>query len=267
MDLDGNCINCSKKCHWTSHRNLPYLIELYTVKETRRTEELRRQFVDANSGLSAADQIIAGLTNQFVEKETELIDKIEFVKDCINKLRDIALQPSFRSKDDYIEQLIEGEESKREKGYQGRVKILRDILKRDHQLDGIIHGEFRGAWISPYKDVMDRVNKHKKNKPKKKAVKKSKWGRILCSIFITVTIHNFKGLSSADVSETRSALGSNRFQNCKGFENENKSKLDGSNVLVQLFLKIIFPIDFIFKCLMIIVVIRTEFRQSVSWSL
>ena len=142
MDASGNCINCPNKCHWTSHRNLPYLVELYTVKETRTIEELRRQFVDANSGLSAADQIIGGLTNQFVDQEDELSDLI-------------------MDKDEHSEQLVESEESKRARGWQGRVQALCDILKRDHQVKQIGQGKFRGTWIGQYEDVLVRVNARK----------------------------------------------------------------------------------------------------------
>ena len=81
------------------------------------------------------------------------------------------------NKEEYIEQLIEAEESKRNKGWQGRVQTLRDMIKCDRQLDQIDQDKFRGTWIAQYEDVLTRVNKHKQSKtkanPKPKA--KAKW--------------------------------------------------------------------------------------------
>ena len=52
---NGYCTVCPQKCHWSSHSNVPYVIEIYLHTEKRTLENLKKRFVDAKSNLALSD--------------------------------------------------------------------------------------------------------------------------------------------------------------------------------------------------------------------
>ena len=42
--LTGECRICPRKCHWSEHKNRPYVIKYETVTETRTVEHLKKKY-------------------------------------------------------------------------------------------------------------------------------------------------------------------------------------------------------------------------------
>ena len=167
MDGDGNCTVCPGNCWWNCHKNLPYTVEFYTIQEQQTVDDLKQKYYDAKKQQSASDQIIAGLTGDLVKEESKLAKLIDNVRRCINELREIALQPNLMNKDDYIDQLIDSEKTKRNRGWQSRVQSLQELKKKDEILFAINDNKFDNQFDN-YNDVnkyLDR-NNHRRNHPK-----------------------------------------------------------------------------------------------------
>lgn len=57
--MDGeNCSVCPKKCHWSSHSNVPYVIELNEEERWGTYEELKEKFNVHKQGVEGANQVI-----------------------------------------------------------------------------------------------------------------------------------------------------------------------------------------------------------------
>jgi len=61
MGRDGKCKVCTMHCHWSEHRNLPYLIEYEIVTETRTSDDLNKNYEKAVSGKSRVEGMIVQL--------------------------------------------------------------------------------------------------------------------------------------------------------------------------------------------------------------
>jgi len=114
MDEDGHCTVCS--CPHTGHKNAAYLWVLKKWQEPKSnwdvSPSLKKQYNLATKGKSKA-QINLSLA-EAKEKETEkkIKSHLEIIKSLRNQLERIALRPRLSTIGDYIDQLIENEESK-----------------------------------------------------------------------------------------------------------------------------------------------------------
>ena len=162
MDRNGDCTVCPGKCNWICHKNLPYTVEFYTEKEQQTVADLKKRYYDAKNKQSASDQIIVGLTDDLVNKEAYLGEIIDNVRQCINELRNIALQPNIMVMDDYIDQLIESERREMNRGWQSRIKSLENLKERHNMLINIDDEKFDSfGKFDNYQDVNQYLDSKK----------------------------------------------------------------------------------------------------------
>ena len=142
MGRDGYCTVCPKHCIWSNHKNLPYLIYLETKKVTKTYGQTKEQYnaaqQDKNKNLNVIDQIKAEY-NELMEDNKNLVTE---VKDCINRLQEIALRPHPISEIEYIDILIENEEEAKKIGYKDRVKILKELRQKAVNIQHIKEDKF-----------------------------------------------------------------------------------------------------------------------------
>ncbi|PAA84769.1 hypothetical protein BOX15_Mlig027469g1, partial [Macrostomum lignano] len=168
---DGKCHVCPGACDWTMHRNMPYRIEIQSQVVTKTSQELKARYQDASGKMITAKQLVQQVYEDYLAKKSTLVGLIVECKECIDKLKEIALKPDPLSEVDYIDKLIESERMNRRPGYAKRMQQLQDIrelaactgsLRDDTILNSIVDNEKR---------VYERYQKYI-NKPIVSAVKK-----------------------------------------------------------------------------------------------
>merc|ERR1712045_449444 len=102
---------------------------------------------------------------------------ISGVKDCLNQLSKIALRPNVLSQDDYIDKLIQSEESEKKPGYKNRVKALKGLKEKQDILSKVNTADYNP--FAQYNDVAQFVKKNEnvKNRFKNKVSKKKYSGK------------------------------------------------------------------------------------------
>lgn len=175
MGGNGDCRNCPGKCHWSIHKNMPYTVEWYQNTVKKPVKDLKDKYMDATSKLSITDQLVFGLVKDLTKVEQDLNGLISGVRDCLNELSTIALRPNVLSQDDYMDKLIQSEEVEKKKGWQIRIKALRQLKEKQETLSKINSNDYN-PW-KQYDDVQiflkNKNNKSNKNKRGKK--KKGGW--------------------------------------------------------------------------------------------
>ena len=131
MDSNGYCTVCPNKCHWTDHKNLPYVIKYTKIVEEITLEDLKRKYFDSQKQLPLRQQIIREQELDLEQKMKDCYAIYEDIKDCIGKLKNEALYPKINSSDEYIDILILKEKKEKKTGYEERLKNLESIKKND----------------------------------------------------------------------------------------------------------------------------------------
>jgi hypothetical protein len=173
---DGKCKVCPFKCEYTHHSDNEYYYEYGTKKVKKTLEELKNTYVNANSNLSVAKQIIEGLNNEFNNIFIKVFNIQEELKKCIERLNQIALKPNvFKSSEDYIDLLINSEEMEKKDGYINRIKALKELKKEHKIINEAFNGqnaikdleEFKNNYLQQKKKNFEQNQKNKKNKKQK----------------------------------------------------------------------------------------------------
>ena len=130
---NGKCKVCKNKCEWNQHKNLPYIIEYKVIKKSRSTEELRKKYVDSSKNLSAAEQILNKLNEEYNNILVDCYKKFEDIKKAVDELKRISLHVNPNEDyEEFIKCCIQNEEDEKKNGYLDRIngyKKLLDLFK------------------------------------------------------------------------------------------------------------------------------------------
>ncbi|XP_029931006.1 uncharacterized protein LOC115375663 [Myripristis murdjan] len=124
MGSDGNCTECTGKCHWTVHFNQKYRWKYKEVKEKRTVQELKDKYQKATKNKMTVQDVIKKLQDEYEKVQVEVMNLMERSAKCLDRLKEIALKPNPLSTPEYIDLLIEGEKSEARPGWMKRVKAL-----------------------------------------------------------------------------------------------------------------------------------------------
>lgn len=124
-----NCNVCSKKCHWSNHRNAPFRLEALKKKVQKTYQQLKDKYEIAQKEEKSQTAVLDKVKNKFKELKKEVADKLTKVRKCINDLDKSALKPNPLSDIEYIDLLIHSEESQLKFGWQDRVQLLQSFRK------------------------------------------------------------------------------------------------------------------------------------------
>ena len=138
---NARCVKCKGKCHWTQHKNLPYIYQEELVEETVTLDDLKKLYYDSKSELDTKTQLIQGAKKDLIELNRNCLDIQDLITKGINRLKEIALNKSvFATSEEYIDLLIQTEQSENKPGYEIRIeglkllknqkKTLREIYER-----------------------------------------------------------------------------------------------------------------------------------------
>ena len=158
------CKECPGKCHWQQHKNYPYIIEQKKKKVKKTLDNLKKAYCDSNNKLSAKQQILNGLENDFNIQMIQCMSLQNQVQTAVERLKEIALNKrTHENSGQYIDQLIESEKMQKKEGYLERIQSLNE-LKKKH---GLISDLFKRQENKTIKDL-NQFTKEYIEKMKKK---------------------------------------------------------------------------------------------------
>ena len=133
--MDGNgtkasCKVCPGKCHWTQHDNTPYYFETYEEEETRTSNDLKQRFQDASTKKTGVQGMISKLEKELEDLYNEVFLNIRQVRQCLQRLDEIALKPNPLTDADYIGLLIQAEQNEKKPGFMKRIEYLSEVKEQ-----------------------------------------------------------------------------------------------------------------------------------------
>lgn len=136
MSNVGDCTVWPGKCHFSSHHNAEYILKLSSQKKTQTPEELEKLFCDAKSSKSKSEQIIDGFAEQLESVTNKCLVVQNKLRESMNKLRKIALQPScFETTNEYLDLMIQNEKQIKEKGWDQRIAVIQQLNEKNKQIE------------------------------------------------------------------------------------------------------------------------------------
>jgi len=142
MRKDGNCGACPKHCHWSSHQNLPYILEWYQETQTKTINDLKERYTNAKSSAEAKEQILEGLITELDRSRELVVQMVVQMNKCHTRLSEIAMKPNAMPSDKYVQLMIDAENSNQKVGYQARVRALEEVKKNTELMKDVTAGSF-----------------------------------------------------------------------------------------------------------------------------
>ncbi|XP_061176106.1 uncharacterized protein LOC133185061 [Saccostrea echinata] len=124
----GNCKICPGHCHWSDHKNTPYIFRFKTEKVKKMYTEMKRKYEEAVGETMNYETYIHNLKGDINDVFKKIRDNVDEMKRCKNKLNEIALKPDPLSSEDHIKILIEAQKSEKQPGYDKRIAVLQRLL-------------------------------------------------------------------------------------------------------------------------------------------
>jgi hypothetical protein len=139
---NGKCTVCKKKCEWNQHRNLPYIIEYKEIEEIRSSEELKKKSFDSQSKLSASEQILNNLNEEYDNILVDCYKKSDDIKKAVEELKKISLYVNPNEDyEEYIKFCIQDEENDKKNGYLDRIKGYKKLLDIHSRINKASHNQ------------------------------------------------------------------------------------------------------------------------------
>lgn len=161
---NAHCVKCKGRCHWTQHKNLPYIYQEKEVEETVTLDDLKKLYYDSKSELDTKTQLIQGAKNDLIQLNKDCLDYQDLITKGINRLKEIALNKSvFATSEEYIDLLIQTEKSECKPGYETRIEGLQ-LLKRQKQTLREIYEKKNSKLIDVGKFIDDNLENEYKLK-------------------------------------------------------------------------------------------------------
>ncbi|CAH1781041.1 unnamed protein product [Owenia fusiformis] len=138
----GNCRICPNKCHWTAHKNMPFVMTTVRREVTKQAKDLLERYEQGVDGKTTKERLIDNLKKDFDNHQTTVWMLTEKVRQTIEYLNEIALKPNPMSTLDYIDTLIDSESAEQRPGYHERVKQLKQLrVKTEMFINMVKKGE------------------------------------------------------------------------------------------------------------------------------
>ena len=87
MSETGKCTVCPKKCHWSIHKNVPYVCEIVEEEVTKTDEDLRQKYTKAQNDKLSKEQLLANLGQQFGNQQMDIMVSLDAIRANIHKLQ------------------------------------------------------------------------------------------------------------------------------------------------------------------------------------
>ena len=139
---NGKCTVCKNKCVWNQHKNLPFIFEYKEIEEIRSSEELKKKYFDSQSKLSASEQILNNLNEEYDNILVDCYKKSEDIKKAVEELKKISLHVNPNEDyEEYIKFCIQNEEVEKKNGYLDRIKGYKKLLDIHSRINKAFHNQ------------------------------------------------------------------------------------------------------------------------------
>jgi len=129
------CTECPGKCHWTQHKNLPYIFEKKKRRVQRNLDNLKNAYYEAESKLNLKQQILNGLEKDFNAQMYKCMSLQNQIQISVERLKELALNKrTYENTSQYIDQLIESEKIQKKDGYLERIQALHELRKKHEMI-------------------------------------------------------------------------------------------------------------------------------------
>ena len=91
---DGYCNVCLGKCHWSEHRNQPFIYTMKMESKKMTTKELKTKYQTSHDEQLISKNLVAILTTKIKTIWDKIIGLAERATKSFEKLDQIALRPS-----------------------------------------------------------------------------------------------------------------------------------------------------------------------------
>nr|CAH0113073.1 unnamed protein product [Daphnia galeata] len=128
------CKVCPGKCPSSDHVNENHRWVYKQVEEKQTVFEMRKQYEDAKGQQVTAEEKLTSLKEEMMEKlKPKIVQAIGDIARCSNMLKSIALRGNPLTTVEYIQLKIQNEEKEKKRGYEKRIEILQDVLKKANE--------------------------------------------------------------------------------------------------------------------------------------
>lgn len=124
---NGFCTVCIKKCEWSVHKNSNIMYKYSVVKVKKTYTEMKKKYEKAKGLKMTHRSFIEGLTLEVEHLFICIKQRVSEMKSCKCRLAEIALRPDPLSTVEYLDLMIQSEETERQPGYDQRIKVLREF--------------------------------------------------------------------------------------------------------------------------------------------
>lgn len=124
---DGFCTVCTGRCRWDVHKNTPYIFRYTSVQVTKSYKEMKSSYEKEKGRPLDFDDYLEQLNKDIEALLNRLYQKVNDIRDSKNELQGISKSPLAGSFSDTIDDMIESEKMKREKGYERRIVMFLEL--------------------------------------------------------------------------------------------------------------------------------------------
>ena len=135
---NATCRICPKKCHWSSHINTSHAFELKTQTVVKTDKCLETAYYTAKGEKSKYEAMLANVESKKKNAEKEARKLVKQIRQCIQRLHEIALRPCTLTDLEYIEILIQGERQEKKDRWEERVKSYESLKQQEKMVQDII---------------------------------------------------------------------------------------------------------------------------------
>lgn len=130
---DGYCMVCTDHCIWSDHKNTPCTYHYTSDRVTKSYKEMKTKYEEEKGKTLEFDEYLEHLDTEIEGLLERIRKKIERLTVYKNELQGIEKSPLAGSFNDTIDDMINAERRKKEKGYEKRIKMFHE-LKRHSKL-------------------------------------------------------------------------------------------------------------------------------------
>ena len=123
------CNVCPKKCIWTMHVNQSFRWEYVKEKQITSSSILKQKYESELKRKLNAKELLEILKKDVEEDKKIMLERVNSVSRCLQRLDEIALRPNAFSTPEYIDLIINSEQRDKFPGYKERIVSLQQLRR------------------------------------------------------------------------------------------------------------------------------------------
>jgi hypothetical protein len=121
------CRICPEKCIWNMHANQPYRWEYVVEKQATSSDAIRQKYEAELKRKLSAEELVKVLEKDVDNNNKIVLQLVNTVSRCIQRLDEIALRPNPFSTPQYIDLIIDAEQQEKRLGFKERIESLKKL--------------------------------------------------------------------------------------------------------------------------------------------